>query len=278
MVRYQPPTDWEQWVNWLAAGLHGRSRWRLSLIIMGIVFARGRRTVTSWLRGWRQRTLRGLLLLPPAAGTQGQRPGRATAQFAADAVGDERTSAGRHRRFPDKTLRAESPRGRHPSQSHARPRRPEVRLRAHLGHVLADLASSLVEHHRAAVAGTAVRPRQGRSQDSRQVPMAVPNQIATGGPADAAVLGDRQTGRKNRVVGGRWGLCQASLLETPAPAGVVVVSRLRKDAALFDVPRPPKKRGAASRASTAASGFIFAAVLPTAWVGKRCRALSTVNW
>lgn len=50
MVRYQPPTDWQQWVGWLAAGLHGRSRWRLSLIIMGIVFARGRRTVTTWLR------------------------------------------------------------------------------------------------------------------------------------------------------------------------------------------------------------------------------------
>jgi hypothetical protein len=42
--------EWQQWVDWLAAGLHGRNRWRLSLIIMGIVFARGRRTVTTWLR------------------------------------------------------------------------------------------------------------------------------------------------------------------------------------------------------------------------------------
>ena len=50
MVRYQPPKDWQQWVDWLAAGLHGRSRWRLSLVIMGIVFAHGRRTVTTWLR------------------------------------------------------------------------------------------------------------------------------------------------------------------------------------------------------------------------------------
>ena len=50
MVRYQPPQDWQQWVQWLAAGLHGRSRWRLSLILLGIVFARGRRTVTTWLR------------------------------------------------------------------------------------------------------------------------------------------------------------------------------------------------------------------------------------
>lgn len=50
MVLYQPPSDWRQWVDWLAAGLHGRNRWRLSLLIMGILFARGRRTVTSWLR------------------------------------------------------------------------------------------------------------------------------------------------------------------------------------------------------------------------------------
>jgi len=50
MVRYQPPTEWQQWVDWLAAGLHGRNRWRLSLVIMGILFARGRRTVTTWLR------------------------------------------------------------------------------------------------------------------------------------------------------------------------------------------------------------------------------------
>jgi hypothetical protein len=50
MVRYRPPEDWQQWVNWLAAGLHGRSRWRFSLILLGMVFARGRRTVTSWLR------------------------------------------------------------------------------------------------------------------------------------------------------------------------------------------------------------------------------------
>jgi hypothetical protein len=50
MVRYQPPKDWQQWVQWLAAGLHGRNRWRLSLILLGMVFARGRRTVTTWLR------------------------------------------------------------------------------------------------------------------------------------------------------------------------------------------------------------------------------------
>ena len=47
---YQPPTDWTQWVEWLAAGLHGANRWRLVFVISGIIFARGRRTVSSWLR------------------------------------------------------------------------------------------------------------------------------------------------------------------------------------------------------------------------------------
>ena len=50
MVRYRPPEDWQCWVDWLAAGLHGRNRWRLSLILLGMLFARGRRTVTTWLR------------------------------------------------------------------------------------------------------------------------------------------------------------------------------------------------------------------------------------
>ena len=50
MVCFQPPKDWQQWEDWLAAGLHGRNRWRLSLILLGMVFARGRRTVTTWLR------------------------------------------------------------------------------------------------------------------------------------------------------------------------------------------------------------------------------------
>jgi hypothetical protein len=50
MVQYQPPREWKHWVDWLAAGLHGRNRWRLSLILMGMLFAGGRRTVTTWLR------------------------------------------------------------------------------------------------------------------------------------------------------------------------------------------------------------------------------------
>ncbi len=47
---WQSPEDWSQWSQWLAAGLHARNRWRLPVLLMGILFAHGRRTVTAWLR------------------------------------------------------------------------------------------------------------------------------------------------------------------------------------------------------------------------------------
>jgi hypothetical protein len=48
--RWQCPEDWSEWSRWLAAGLHARNRWRLPVLLVGILFAHGRRTVTSWLR------------------------------------------------------------------------------------------------------------------------------------------------------------------------------------------------------------------------------------
>jgi DDE superfamily endonuclease len=47
---WQCPSDWSEWSQWLAAGLHARNRWRLPVLLVGILFAQGRRTVTTWLR------------------------------------------------------------------------------------------------------------------------------------------------------------------------------------------------------------------------------------
>ncbi|MFV0445114.1 MAG: hypothetical protein ACK5Q5_16180 [Planctomycetaceae bacterium] len=47
MASYRAPREWEEWNTWLAAGLHGRSRWRLSILMLGAVFAGGRRVVAS---------------------------------------------------------------------------------------------------------------------------------------------------------------------------------------------------------------------------------------
>ena len=44
------PNEWSEWSEWLAAGLHARNRWRLPVLLLGMLFAHGRRTVTTWLR------------------------------------------------------------------------------------------------------------------------------------------------------------------------------------------------------------------------------------
>lgn len=48
--RWEAPNQWDEWSRWLAAGLHARNRWRLPVLLLGILFANGRRTVTTWLR------------------------------------------------------------------------------------------------------------------------------------------------------------------------------------------------------------------------------------
>jgi len=50
ICRWRCPEDWSEWSQWLAAGLHARNRWRLPVLLTGILFAQGRRTVTTWLR------------------------------------------------------------------------------------------------------------------------------------------------------------------------------------------------------------------------------------
>ena len=50
MVAWKLPADVSRWIAALAMMLHGRSCQRLKPLCQGILFARGRRTVTSWLR------------------------------------------------------------------------------------------------------------------------------------------------------------------------------------------------------------------------------------
>ena len=50
MACYHAPQEWEDWSAWLAAGLYGRSRWRLAVLMLGATFAGGRRVVAAWIR------------------------------------------------------------------------------------------------------------------------------------------------------------------------------------------------------------------------------------
>jgi DDE superfamily endonuclease len=44
------PEDWSEWVDVLMPLLDSRTRWRLPIVLAGLLLARGRRTVTTWLR------------------------------------------------------------------------------------------------------------------------------------------------------------------------------------------------------------------------------------
>ena len=44
------PNNWQIWVVALCSVMHQRSAWRLAVIFAGIIFAKGRKTVTSWFR------------------------------------------------------------------------------------------------------------------------------------------------------------------------------------------------------------------------------------
>jgi hypothetical protein len=48
--RWECPQNFSDWSHWLAAGLHARNRWRLGVLLVGMLFAGGRRTATTWLR------------------------------------------------------------------------------------------------------------------------------------------------------------------------------------------------------------------------------------
>ncbi len=44
------PNNWQIWVASLCRVLHQRSAWRLAAIFVGIIFAKGRKTITGWIR------------------------------------------------------------------------------------------------------------------------------------------------------------------------------------------------------------------------------------
>ena len=50
MVPWKLPAEVAEWLNHLSQPLHRRHAWRLLPLVVGLLFAQGRRTITSWLR------------------------------------------------------------------------------------------------------------------------------------------------------------------------------------------------------------------------------------
>src|SRR6267142_4587924 len=165
------------------------------------------------------RRLRRLLLLSPAPGTQVQRVGPAIVDAPVGTAGERSACAPRRGRYAHQAVWAAGARGRHSSQSHSRPGRPEVPVWPYLGDDRAGAAAPAVADDWFAALGVVVCAGQGHRPDSEEAWLAIPYQAGTGGRVAAELrrTGDRRG--KNRLGGGRRGLRQASVSEAAVADG-----------------------------------------------------------
>ena len=199
-----------QWFSRLASALDPRSAPRLARLLLGAVLARGRRTVTSWIRAvGLGGQFQPCYTTVAAAGKQADLASARLLQRRGQAAG--RRPAADHpgpRRHADGAVRALRPGGRHPSQPDARPGRLAARLRPHLGRPGAAGGPPELGGDRPAAAGADVRPGHRPAGHRPEAPARVPDQAPAGrraaamGPDVAEVPGQADLG------GGRRGLCQ----------------------------------------------------------------------
>jgi len=243
MVRFQPPQDWQQWVELLAAGLHGRNRWRLSVVLLGMLFARGRRTVTTWLRavGIQQDFGDYYYFLQPLGRKANELAERLLTVLLVRLVHGERVLLA----VDDSPTKRYGPQVQG-AGIHHNPTPGPADQKFLYGHIWVTLA--LVLRH--PLWQTIGLPLLGllyvRAKDIAQIPARHGWRFRT-----KLVLAARAVLRFAQLVkqAGKsvWAVADGAYAKRPflwplRAAGVIVVSRLRKDAALRTVPTPPKTK------------------------------------
>ena len=207
------PDNWSDWSEWLAAGLHARNRWRLPVLLLGILFASGRRTVTTWLRaaGVSDDFQDYYYLLIPI--------GRKSEFIATRLLALILRTLPLPERLllviddsPTKRYGPESRRGGRSSQSHAGTGRSAVLVRTYLGDDLAGTATSPLGCNRSAFASHALCPQTNRGKNSQGSPLAAFCHEAASGCAIGGVdRSDPEKSGKNGVDRRRRRLYQVAL-------------------------------------------------------------------
>ena len=240
--RWKSPNEWAEWSDWLSAGLHARNRWRLGVLLMGILFAQGRRTVTSWLR---------------AAGVRDDFQdyyyslaalGRKSRSVAAQLLG----LLLRCLPLPDRLLLVidDSPTKRYGpkvegADIHRNPTPGPADQKYLYGHIWVTLSLAL-RHPRWGPLGLPLRALlYVRAQTVAKIPACRGWRFRTKLVLAAELVAWaagllKQAGKTLQVVVD-GGYTKRPFLRPVLKAGVVVVGRLRKDAALRDLPPPVKK-------------------------------------
>jgi DDE superfamily endonuclease len=246
MVVWNLPAEWTPWIALLTHHLHARLAWRLTPLLLGILFARGRRTVTSWLRAAGIRRFPGYYYFLGSLGRHTQAIAGSLFRLALDLVGagDRLTFA-----LDDTPTPRYGPKVQG-AGIHHNPTPGPTDQKFLYGHLWVTLAW-VVRHRRWGIIGLPLLAwLYVRQQDIPPLPAHYGWTFQT--KLELAVRLVQWLVRWARFVGQPlWvvvdgGYAKAPFLKPALAAGVIVVGRLRKDAALRGVPplvRPGQRRG-----------------------------------
>jgi DDE superfamily endonuclease len=247
MVAWQLPAELVAWIVALSGPLHGRLAWRLLPLLRGVLFAQGRRTVASWLRAaalgkdFRQYYY--------FLGSLGPRAGVIAAVLLRLVVGvilpGERLLFG----LDDTPTKRYGPHVEGAGVHH-NPTPGPAGQKFLYGHVWVTLAL-LVRHPLWGAIGLPLRAwlyvrRKNIGQLPRWYRVAFRTKLEMAAEAVAWLAAWLKYLGKTLWIVADGAYAKRPFLKAAKAAGVVVVSRLRKDAALWSVPAPPRP-GAAKR-------------------------------
>lgn len=247
MVVWNLPAEWIPWIAHLAGPLHARLAWRLAPLLLGVVFARGRRTVASWLRAAGiRRGFPGYYYFLGSLGRHTQAVAGALLRLALTTLG----AGGRLTFALDDTP---TPRYGPKVQGagiHHNPTSGPTGRKFLYGHLWVTLAW-VVRHRRWGTIGLPLLAwLYVRRKDLDALPARSGWSFAT--KLELAVrlvtwlVGWARAAGRTLWVVVDGGYAKAPFLKPALAAGVVLVGRLRKDAALRDLPppiRPGQRRG-----------------------------------
>ena len=247
MFAFNLTDQWRAWVVALSAPLHGRLAWRLPAVVAGIIFASGRRTASSWFRAARVGSrFRSYYYFLDSVGRKAQQVAAALLEIVMGRIdaGDRLVFA-----LDDTPTKRYGPKVQG-AGIHHNPTPGPAGSKFLYGHSWVTL-SRVAHHARCGVIGL---PLLGmlyvRKKDVPSLPAGSGISFATKLEMAAGAV----TWLRSRlpsdavpawvVVDG--GYAKREFLKPAKKAGFVVVARLRKDAALCDLPPPlppGQKRG-----------------------------------
>jgi hypothetical protein len=242
-ANWRCPSEWSDWNEWLAAGLHARNRWRLSVLLTGLLFASGRRTVSSWLRAAGVSTdyQDYYYFLAPL----GRKAGSVATQLFLLLV--------RHLPLPDRLLVVidDSPTKRYGpkvegADIHHNPTPGPADQKYLYGHIWVTLSLAL----RHPLWGALALPLRAMLYVREKTFATIPRQrgwrfrtkLELAARLVQWLVALAKAAEKTVWVVVDGGYTKEPFLKPVLALGVTVVGRLRKDAALYDVP-PPLRRG-----------------------------------